>query len=310
MSIYIQVPTIEDYSIPSTVHSAVNSATNPSEVYFGVAATTSESFYHDVVQPLSDIDNVETKHFSIASGRGLGRSRVNSRFAYNDQDYIIQIDAHTLFQDGWDDFLIDLYEGARRETGSDKTLMAAYLGKYSIRDDVPIVIDPTPGYPVWGVNDVVQNVPMKGPAVVKISDFPDHILNDKGRTYYPLNRTTGNFIMGNREWGKYHGWTGKEIFWEEEVLPAINLLENGFSLVFPNVDLPLTHLYWEEDLKRQTMDQIYDEDIMRLATEHIEEYVKENYDLVDKYTKFSGYDLKKNEVTLNVFIPNTYAMVV
>lgn len=307
-TLYIQIATIEDHNLVDTVESAFATASNPSRVYVGVAATAGQKFFDDCTALLAPLENVRIKRYDPVKDRGLGRGRVHSRFAYAGQDYVLQIDAHTLFEHGWDDFLIDLHKRAVVETGNPKTLVTGYLGPYTVENGKAVPTSHHSGYSVWSTQDVSPIIPLRNIVVTKIVDFPDHILSDKSREFYPSNRVAGNFIFGDIEWAKFHGWSGNETFWEEEVTPAITLLDNGFSLVFPNMNLPLTHRYYGDDLTRQLMNDIFEDqsDIPRLANEYLRNFVDNNQDACNKYREYSGYDLATNSLTLKVFIPNSY----
>lgn len=307
-TIYIQIATIEDQNLIDTVRSAMESASHPDRVSIGIAATVSQGFYESVHDDISKYINVRMKRFDPILDRGLGKGRVNSRFAYDNQDYILQVDAHTLFQRGWDDFLISLHDEAIAETGNPKTLVTGYLGKYSIENGRPVIIDQHTGYSVWSKLDVTPHIPLKNVVIKKISDFPEHALGDRTRRFYPSNRVAGNFIFGDMYWAEFHGWSGMETFWEEEVLPAISLLDHGFSLVFPNMELPLTHRYYGDDLTRQLMNDIFDdqEEITRLANECLNFFIINNEEQCEIYRDYSGYDLATNELTFKVYVPERY----
>jgi len=308
VSIYIQIATIEDSGITETVKSALSNADNPDDIYIGIAATVNSEFYRDVIFPLTEYNGVRAKKFDPIKDRGLGRGRINSRFAYNDEDFVLQVDAHTNFDSGWDTKLIFIFKSAISETNNSKTLITGYLGKFMFEDGIPKVTDSYAGYSVWPNGNVNAKVNLKSVAVTKISDFPEFILEDRVRMFYPSQRVAGNFIFGNREWAKFHGWSGEEVFWEEEITPAITLLNDGFSLVFPNIPLPLTHLYREDDLDRQTMDDMFEDknDICHLANEHISRFVHQNKQACNKYTDYSGYDIATNTLTYKVFVPEKY----
>ena len=308
MSIYVQIATIEDFGITDTVISALNNASNPQDIHIGIAATVTDKFYNDIVVPLTELTSVKAKLFDPIKDRGLGRGRVNSRFAYDNEDFVLQIDAHTNFDSGWDTALVSTFNAAILETNNPKTLVTGYLGKFYFENGSPVVTDSYAGYSVWPHGNVTPQVNLKSVSVTKICDFPDSILGNKTKEFYPSNRVAGNFIFGNKEWAAFHGWSGEEVFWEEEITPAITLLDNGFSLVFPNIPLPLTHLYWGDDLTRQTMDDIFEDpnDIDLAANEYIAKFVRENAAACNKYKNYAGYDLATNSLTYKVFVPEKY----
>lgn len=310
MSIYIQIATLEDTNIVDTVISAFVSATKPEDIHIGIAATVSEGFFNRTIVPLAGLRGVTARRYDPETDRGLGRGRVNSRFAYNGEDYLLQVDAHTYFQKGWDAYITKAYKAAIKETGNDKTLMTCYLGRYWKHGGVKEVLSPWSGYPVYSSDNVQPNVNLKGVAVISIADFPDGQVSNKKKKFYPANRACGNFTMGNLHWAGYQGWTGDEVFWEEETTPSISLLNNGFSLVFPNLPMPITHRYWGEDGIRQVMDDVFPDtsEIETLANAHIAKFIKENPEACAKYAEYSGYDLVTNSLNIDTVIPKAYGL--
>ncbi len=311
VSIYINISTIEDESITDTVTSAMFWASNTEDVHVGIAATVGEEFYENFIEPFTDYSNIDAIRLDPDRYRGCGRGRVESRFAYNNEDYILQVDAHTHFQPRWDETLTMLLSSAIKVTGSPKTLLSAYLGKYKNVDYLPVVMGAWPGYSVWSTNDINSSVPMKGVAPHKMADFPKEILEDSQQLFYPAFRICGHFIFGNKEWADFDGWgwDGNEMFWDEEVLPAIRLLEGGFCLVHPNIELPLTHLYRPEDGKRQVMDDLFDniDEVYALTRSGISKFINENPEACERYHRYSGYNLVTNELTYDTFsLPTTF----
>jgi hypothetical protein len=307
MSIYIQIATLEDNSITPTIVSALATAEYPKDIHIGVAATVGDEFFYRTVAPLRRIGSVNVRQFDVRTERGLGRGRINSRFAYNDEDYILQVDAHMLFQRGWDTKIAQLFNLAKVVTNNQKTLLTSYLGKY-YRVGGVVTTSPRTGYAVWNTTPVTKNVPLRSNSVVRIADFPDGIVERKTDLFYPSNRVAGHFTFGNKHWAEFQGWTGEEIFWEEETTPAIRLLDKGFSLVYPNADMPITHRYWEDDRNRQVMDSIFDTvvDIEYAATKHIQKFGRENAEACAKYADYAGYDIVTDTLTYKTVVPQQY----
>jgi hypothetical protein len=213
-----------------------------------------------------------------------------------------------MFRDGWDSYILRAYQLATEETQNYKTILTGYLGKHHRVNGVLKEIDRWTGYPLYSIGNAAPNINLRGTAVIKISDFPHGQVDSKTKRFYPSNRVCGNFCMGDAEWAAYQGWTGDEVFWEEEVTPSINLLSEGFSLVFPNLPLPLTHRYWEDDKDRQTLDDTFDDprDIATLTNNHIAEFVRESRFACDRYAEYSGYNIVTNDLQINTVVPKTY----
>jgi hypothetical protein len=116
-------------------------------------------------------------------------------------------------------------------------------------------------------------------------------------------------MIGNDYWAAYSGLPDDLVFWEEEVIQSVNLLNNGFSLVFPNVDMPMTHRYWGTDMSisRQGADKLYESniDLTNRVNDNMRSFVKDNPEACAKYAEYCGYDLVTNSLSGKI-VPDTY----
>ena len=311
MSIYISISTLEDTDIVDTVFSALNNASNIKNIHIGVAATVNDSFYKKFVLDLQKINNVNTKQYDPINDRGIGRGRNNARFAYDNQDYMLQIDSHTLFQPKWDSFITSLYDDCIKETKNNKTVMTGYLGPYYKNNGVIDYINGWPGYCFYTDKNITDTINIKNWSKKPIHELPENIVNHQYRQkkFLPANKIGADFMFGNKNWAEYSGLPMNMIFWEEEVVQSIMLLNSGFSLAYPNVELPLSHRYWNSTkLDRQTADELYDNTqiIDNLINNNINNFIKNNYIACKKYENYCGYDIVSNTVNKR-FIPNNFS---
>jgi hypothetical protein len=58
---------------------------------------------------------------------GVGVARMNAFSLYDGQDFILQIDAHMIFNDNWDNVLIENYLQVRKDTKNDKIIFSQYI---------------------------------------------------------------------------------------------------------------------------------------------------------------------------------------
>lgn len=254
MSIYISLPTLEDTETAETIVEAVAYADYPSEVFINVACFSSKKYYISLLEKVGEFTNVKVTRYDFDKNRGVGRGRKIAMEEYSGQDYVLQIDSHTKFERGWDSILVEMHEKACISTGSQKTILTAYLGRFTSTaeygrtrlDEKPLFPAFFPGYlentgntiPLWKSASTVNECPL---------DFPKD-------EFLPCPKFNANFAFGNKEFAKDTGLYEKSVFFEEEILQTINLLSSGFSLVFPNQRVPLSHLY-SDDISDKSLGQ-------------------------------------------------------
>ena len=308
MSIYLSIATLEDFDIADTVISAIQNADDPKGLYIGVAATTNVYFYESAVSHLGHLKRVSVRRYDPIEDRGIGKGRNNAKFAYDGQDYIVQVDSHTHFTKGWDTFVTKLYEESITVTGTDKTIATGYLAPYIKKNGVVEILDTRLRYCVYSDDNFNDQVNIKCWEKMPIGQFPGGIV-DKRKKFFPANKIGADFMIGNDYWAAYSGLPDNLVFWEEEVVQSVNLLNNGFALVFPNVDMPMTHRYWGTDMNisRQGADKLYNNDteLSSLVNANMQSFIKNNLDACVRYAEYCGYDLVTNSLSGKI-VPDTY----
>jgi len=103
-SIFVATSALNEDELFNTVQSAYEMAQKPFRVYFGIAE-----------QRIGDNNYAEFPHFSRKVKKidigypmpaGLQYGRLSALMLHEHQDYVLQIDAHTVFQKNWDEALI------------------------------------------------------------------------------------------------------------------------------------------------------------------------------------------------------------
>lgn len=252
MSIFISVPTLVDPEIYNTIESAIANASDPDSVYIGVACITDESFFN-VLRYSFPSPNIAIDRYDPRETSGVGKGRTLARKRYDNQDYFLQIDSHTHFMPHWDTVLKNLFNECLVHTGNEKSLLTGYLGRYKFLNGQRITDDGILRYAPFTDNNVFPRG-IIGWSDVKISMFP------KGRgsndLFVPSNKVSAGFIFSNKHFPENSGLDEDAIFYDEEIIQSIELISNGFSLVFPNRSIPLRHLYHDDQdnsmPKRQT----------------------------------------------------------
>lgn len=262
MSIYVGIGSLIDLELKNTIKDAIRNADNPNDIFFGIALNSrtedlSSDFLvwaEDVIKEFSNNPNVSFRVFAGKENDGLANARINAASMYANQEYFLQIDAHTMLLDGWDTQLVYLHKKAVEETKTEKTILTAYLGEYYVdKDGQRIALGSKTHYPVqlpytralMGLDKIGKpisidiGVPML--QAFALETFPENMRTDK--EILPCIKTNGQFIFGNSTYTKNIGLPKDLLFWEEDPIQSINLFDAGFAFVFPNVDLKVLHFY-------------------------------------------------------------------
>ena len=104
-SIYVFTCGVNEDDIGLTVNTAYENAGFPSRIYFGIIDQRTDGKFADT----SQYRNVKKVNISYEFPLGLGLSRLNALMLHENQDYCLQIDAHTIFEKNWDVNLIGEY---------------------------------------------------------------------------------------------------------------------------------------------------------------------------------------------------------
>lgn len=125
-SIFISLASYREPELRQTIESAIENADNPDDLYFGVYSQVEDGEHID----LSGIPNVTEIIVPATEARGAGYARAQVMKMFNDQDYFLQIDAHSVFPKHWDTKTINLYNKIRKDQRQDKVIISFWAKPY------------------------------------------------------------------------------------------------------------------------------------------------------------------------------------
>lgn len=105
-TIFINIAAYNEEDVLDTVSTAYSKAKSPENVYIGIVLHYPDKNFPD----LSGFKNVKIIERSDTIGLGLGITRGLASSLYNNEEYYLQIDAHTVFKQNWDSILISNYK--------------------------------------------------------------------------------------------------------------------------------------------------------------------------------------------------------
>jgi hypothetical protein len=126
-TIFVTIAACQEYFIEHTIKSAISLSSNPERVFFGVFNNIL-----DKEKSLTDKDifnnnpNILYAELITNCPMGVGFGRMNASLLSTMQhDYVLQIDAHTVFTKDWDLELIKHFLNISKSTGSDKIVLSS-----------------------------------------------------------------------------------------------------------------------------------------------------------------------------------------
>lgn len=326
-SIYISICCLGiDQELEHTINSAFNNSRNPSRVYFGISIIGNKDFFDYITNRTSrHSENIKIQHFDLEGNFGIGRGRVLANNHYNNQDYILQIDAHSRFAPDWDINLIDSFKKALGLTNNPKTILTGCPGPYYYENHndnaaYPIKVNRYMGYPVWQNNEYMLEEHKAIPKWEKVSIFETNknlvkLFQENG--FAPSPKISAAFIFSNSEFIKNQGIDQKHLFWEEEILQSIELINSGFTLLHLSTFEPIYHLYGKDIIngkgRRDTFEDLFDQNIItkiyfiETIKNNFSEYLSnpDNEYKIKRFEEYAKINLSSGLIENDPF-PDTY----
>ena len=130
-TIFVQIASYRDVELPRTIQSALDNATHPERLRFGICWQYDEYTLTDLDEYLTDARfRISQVHFEQSLGCCWARNQTN--LLYRDETYTLQIDAHTRFIEGWDVQYIEMLCAIDAE----KPLLTTYPPPFNMINDV------------------------------------------------------------------------------------------------------------------------------------------------------------------------------
>ena len=299
-SIFIQITSYHDYELEKTIRNAIDKSSGDTDLIFGIHSI----FYEDNlwIEPVKRIPNVKLFESKAPDNLGMGLGRSIAHDFYSGEDYYLQIDAHSRFDQNWDTFLINEVN-THKSNGFKKPLITQYPKPFwydgdleKIREHEEVV---TQFY--WKDKERFRRyrTPMQGT-----------VLNPEGNVF--SISVSGGSIFTEGEFLK----PNKLIFSDgEEIFMAARAYTSGYDLFIPS-NMFMYHLYYGqegnnkrrmvyEDWQNQSRDlgQISADEIKLVLSGDgvIGDYRLGSERTLYEYGKFCGLDFSTGEILDNYY---------
>lgn len=232
MKIFVSIASYRDPLLWSTVSDCINNAKFPHNIRFGIV-DQSDTAYDVKNHPYSK--QISYFHFNSSYSRGPCWARSISNALYNNEDFILQIDAHTVFDKNWDEALINSLQQCLRL--SPKCIISSYPLSFEIINS-NIVKNKRP-------NMALVFKPARE-AVIKEDNPFITFIGHEIRSDEPILgcHVAGGFIFGPGHFFQEVPYDPTIYFSGEEQNIAIRAWTKGWD-IYQIPDVPLFHLYYK-----------------------------------------------------------------
>lgn len=312
-SIYVSVPSISDDEFIKTLSRCLEKSSGLNKITIGAVGIfyyDEKKYIDDFIKFCKETDNIKFKIIDRSKNKGTGVARKEAFSFYNNEDYYLQIDSHSMFLANWDIILINNLEKAKEFTKLSRVVLSAY----------------PPGYKYIKSNEIYCH---DGWTTQSVSSFTtgsllsitNHGLGCRGceewlpfplwkevrtytdkRKYIPNPKISGAYLFADKEFAKdyIHLIKWNYGILEEELIMSIEAYNLGWKFYAINDIVPIAHLY-AEDVNEFSGQRtcIVEDDILELEVK--KNYINycldpKNFTKIKKFEKFANVDIL-NKVT-------------
>ncbi len=238
-TIFIHPACFNEDEIYNTIKTAYEQASNPDRVYFGLYNQRSDGIFKDATDFVSKEyhNNIIQINCHSPFVRGIGLARLNSLMLHRDQDYGMQIDAHTIFKKDWDKYLINEIEELKKV--HEKSIISFTPYPYEINENSERIIYLGNAFP--------------GIKIINKDDPNFFFANKEGEHDYPAETffVAGGFIFADLSFFKEIFPDPRIAFGGEEHTTALRACTRGYK-IFVTKESPIFSLGKTEQLRYDT----------------------------------------------------------
>ncbi|QOG11631.1 GlcNAc-transferase family protein [Arcobacter sp. FWKO B] len=303
MTIFVSLASYIDEELFFTLKDCIQKAKFPNNIFFGVVDQNINS-QKNFVDELEFSKQVRYVYVDYLETFGVCWARNIAFSLYNSEDFLLQIDSHTLFEQDWDEQLISLYNQLKDK--SPKPIISTYPYGFTFDE-----------------NHIPQHKPQLNKTALCLKVHPDTTLSQEScilrfRAEHifskePINgyHLAGGFIFTSGKFIDEVPYDPFLYFHGEEQSLAIRAYTRGWDIYHP-VHIPLYHLYkkanteytnhhWHKDTEKKRVlnyAHLKQRAIKRLNKIFYGDGMKEshyglgNIRSLDEFIDFSGIDYK------------------
>lgn len=249
--IYVSIASYRDPFLQRTIDSLYCTAKNPENITVGCFLNAFPEELRDCA-PLNRY-NYKTYYETEAPGSIFSVTECRNRclkWLDESYDYVLQVDAHTAFDNNWDEYLINFISNIEYE----KPILSGSLSSFGVYPNGSEIRK----YFSLARTFYLNNEDTKR-AYLNAADLaPNGTALDPlpGKTYAHGWYIAGHFIFAPAKYFREIKQPNWVLFWGEEVINSVRAFTSGWNVYIP-VDIPLYHL--DENLTKTGRPRLWED---------------------------------------------------
>jgi len=257
-TIFIPLNGFDEKELLVTVESAVKNSDNPDRLFFGIYEQRTDGKFED----FSEFENV--KHVKVLTENllGTGLARLNAYYLNNGERYCLCVDAHTVFNKGWDTYIVEYLKNLK--SYADKPIISYRIPDF-IRDEnnqivkMKSIIGNTGQYiQTFGRStlalELESHISESGVSyssiVIKDVDYENSLVHDNddyiNKVHTDIDRRvsgvvehyiiSGNFLFAETSFLSECVWDPEIFFYGEEEAISLRAVSRGYRIFVPDIN--------------------------------------------------------------------------
>jgi len=282
-TILIHLPAYREPELIPTIKSALSNAKFPDRIHFGICRQFNPEDQFDNVDEYRDDPRFKIYDMPYEEAKGLAYARaiINEKLL-EDEDFLLQLDAHHRFTKNWDTTLIKWYDNLKKE--GHNPLICGYLPYYNPFDDPKGRVKE----PWWSSAASFYD---HGTIFIRPTAFSTDW--KKLKKPVPARFLSGHFCFGPNKWAKEIKHDPDIFFSGEELNLTVRSFTHGYDLFHPH-RVVIWHatmreersgkLVWDDQSRKGSRQWIDQQDSARAKIRQLLRVEDNGFDM-------SGYDL-------------------
>ena len=240
--IFISVAAYLDPMLSFTLQTAISKAQQPELLHFGVVDQNIQD-QREAIRALPFGAQVRYLHIHAQDTLGVSWARNVAFSLYDDEEYLLQIDSHTYFEENWDSNL--RAQHTQLLSRSAKPIISTYPYRFDMVDGIP-KYTPSEGKTALVLRPLPESRLTQDDVVLRF--IGKHMFTDKA---VPGCHVSAGFIFCAGSFVEEVPYDPYLYFHGEEQSLAVRAYTRGWDIFHPTW-VPLYHLYKEANMPHET----------------------------------------------------------
>ncbi len=251
--IYVSIASYRDPLVQSTIDNLFITSSGSHVINVGVFVQEFSTDPISITNTYGGKVNYESKLpgcvFSVSKCRSLANKWLDESY-----DYVLQIDAHSRFENNWDDILVKEHKKTEQRTDSN-VLFSTYLPGWT-----PFLKELLFSYDASVISNVNYNNKVAKKSLFDTYELVPYLEVQMRDNYLSTKNwyTCGHFIFGPAKYFLDVVQPSWILFWGEELYHSLMAFTNGWDVYVP-YNLPVRHMYPQDVKNDMVLNKLWDD---------------------------------------------------